>query len=229
MSEKPISFNAEMVRAILAGQKIMTRRILKPQPLPENDGLEMQIAAPTSINLEPGTRFWRELTPTGVSAGRVLPYQPGDLLWVKETFLKCTGCYGRPGLIYKADARHVPAHRWKPSTNMPRWASRITLEVTGVRIERVQEISEGDAIAEGIYPTSVEVSAPIYSATRWVAPGVLHTNIYNEPDNYAPVYLNPATAFECLWNTIYAKKPENQWEANPWVVVIEFKKLNGSG
>jgi hypothetical protein len=157
MREKPILFSGPMVRAILAGTKTQTRRIVKPQPPTGCTGME-------SIDSPPfqGFRFlpvglWPEDPRYG---NRSCPYgQPGGRLWVRETWAWCTKADGHH--IYKADGDgigncHVDGDRWRPSIFMPRWASRITLEITEVRVQRLQEISVQDAIAEGIAksPTS---------------------------------------------------------------------------
>lgn len=145
MRERPILFSAPMVRAILAGQKTQTRRIVKPQPL--------------------GDTAWKNDDQWIVSGhgeagdtGLHCPYgQPGDRLWVRETW-----AYGIHALAAKSDADGPFVYaadqttqgrlcdRWRPSIHMPRAASRITLEITGVRVERLRDISEDDAYAEGV-------------------------------------------------------------------------------
>ena len=138
--ERPIILNSEMVRAVLEGKKTQTRRPIKPQP--DADGLA-RLA---------GQWVWND---TDAREYRCPFGHPGDYLWVKETF--ATGIPGCPsGVTYRAD--HIdpngdgPANpiKWRPSIHMPRWASRITLEIINVRVEQVQEISEDDAKAEGI-------------------------------------------------------------------------------
>lgn len=125
---------------------------------------------------------------------------PGQRLWVRETWAES----GYKRIEYKAfpadgsDFRCVT--RWKPSIHMPRWASRITLEVTGVRVERVQEISERDAEAEGIDESGTSCT------------------VCNEP------YACAVDGFACLWNSINAKRGYS-WESNPWVWVVEFKQI----
>jgi hypothetical protein len=171
MAEHPILFTGEMVRAILDGRKTMTRRVVKPQPS-NPGGLWQGQNPPKSPNCETPLGHF-------VFLGRdyYCPHgQPGMTLWVRETWAAVHLCidpetgyaddwhgshdippgngggYWTP--MYAADDH--PSHyddrgwQWRPSTHMPRWASRITLEITGVRVERVQEISEEDAIAEGM-------------------------------------------------------------------------------
>jgi hypothetical protein len=173
--ERPIAFTGEMVRAILDGRKSQTRRVAKPQPgdNPRDDGYESTILARC-------------------------PYgRPGDLLWVKETW--CGGQYGT-AYFYKSDwQEHDYGPRWKSQRFMPRKASRILLEVTGVRVERVRDISIEDACDEGIYqknPTWEDICPP-----------------------------DPREDFEELWDSINGKKPGKSWDDNPWVWVIEFKRV----
>ena len=123
MADRPILFSAPMVRALLAGTKTQTRRVCK---------LDVRSGMP-----EPELASLLRCCPYGV---------PGDRLWVRETWAPLT-----VGYAYRADPvwNAPPADRWHPSIHMPRAASRITLEVTGVRVERLQDISEADVIAEG--------------------------------------------------------------------------------
>ena len=143
MKERPILFSGPMVRALLAGTKTQTRRVVKKLPITlnrETNSLEVD-----GENIANG-RFAKLVA---------CPYgQPGDRLWVRETF----GHFERndnftPGceVFYRADGECLEIKPWRPSIHMPRWASRITLEITSVRVERLQDISEADAIAEGVY------------------------------------------------------------------------------
>lgn len=149
MTEKPIIFSAPMVRAVIAGEKTQTRRVITPQP-------------PTMIYND-GTNRWY---PSGVWGGKDwhAKYEAGDLLWVRETFgSSLLGDY--TFLQYKATVdtddpcaypidfaqyEKIESKSWRPSIFMPRWASRITLRVTSVRAQRLQDINEDDAAAEGI-------------------------------------------------------------------------------
>lgn len=148
MNEKPILFSGEMVRAILDGRKVMTRRVMKPQP-----------------NLADGKwrfngRTWEKHL--GYPIGHDVPLspygRPGDLLWVRETWgVGMPYHHWKPSQIpqsahieYRATSKVADTfHAWKPSIFMPRWASRLTLRVTAVKVERVQDITTGDAIMEG--------------------------------------------------------------------------------
>ena len=177
MKYHPILFSGPMVRAILEGRKTQTRRVVKPQP-------ERSLVA-DSKNRAP-LAFWMD------NKEWIKPrYQPGDRLWVKETWCN----YDDWLYIYKATPPNW-AHNigWSPSTHMPRDAARITLEVTNVRVERLQEISEKDAKAEG---------APCIEMAG--SPGVsTHTN-----------------GFATLWDSL--AKPGTRWDNDPWVWVVEFK------
>lgn len=134
---KPIIFSGPMVRAILEGRKSQTRRLLKPQPNSGPDG--------KMVNL--GSGSWG--LSDGILSGEWKLASPGDRLWVREAWAKDGDCplQYRAGPHVADDALGV---RWRPSIHMPRWASRITLEVTEVRVQRLQDISEEDARAEGV-------------------------------------------------------------------------------
>lgn len=206
MKERPILFSGAMVRALLAGTKTQTRRVVKPQP-----PADKQRAA----WYEPGVMGWAPPEVPSQHWHRVrCPYgRPGDRLWVRETWMPdppFDGTWGytawagsRIGQIaavperfkhpafcnYRASWLHGTYDlRWTPGIHMPRWASRITLEVTGVRVERLQEISEADAAAEGAY---TDPACPAYDAYRDV------------------------------WEQINGA---GSWAANPWVWVIEFRR-----
>lgn len=192
MKERPILFSGPMVRAILDGRKTQTRRVVKPQRHAEQ---------------------WPE-------CGCICPYgAPGDRLWVRETWgtLACYDCYPPKVLSlhsfdrgwsesFLATACDGAVKKWRPSIHMPRWASRITLEVTGVRVERLQEISEGDAKAEGA----------LWRAGDGCAWGWRH-DLQNEF-----VHETAKESFAELWDIINGA---GSWEANPWVWVVEFKRL----
>ena len=174
MKERPILFNTDMVRAILDGRKTQTRRIVKPQPL------------------EGGK----------VDSTWIRPFAKGQRLWVRESWAWYPLDHDPTCVIYRADYPHgTPCppeyERWRPCIHMPRWASRILLEVTAVRVERLQDISEADAQAEG--------------ATGQCPVGNLR--IYNE----APL----AYHFAQIWEQAHP----NTWDQNPWVWVIDFQRI----
>ena len=222
MKERPILFNGEMVRAILDGRKTMTRRIVKPQPPFEPEGYEcgpfyrLMDAEPIAYGFcdEDGNDF-------------KCPYgQPGDRLWVRETWCPVNdeAFDGEKWIDYRATPKYEESHpagwdnapgdpealSWKPSIHMPRWASRILLEITSVRVERLQEITPNDCEAEGIQGKSL--------------PSPVRGQPYEEYNNGdGLVYTSPTLAFRALWESINGKK--HPWESNPWVWVIEFKRL----
>lgn len=192
MKARPMLMSAPMVRAILAGNKTQTRRVVKPQPQRVDGGVPFG-DAPDWAHAEPGCAVMR------------CPYgKPGDRLWVRETWN--TSANVLPPIsepyIYAADLGPTGVSRWaaswKPSIHMPRAASRITLEVTGVRVERVQDISVADAIAEGVN---------------------IHPDHHSKPRE--SIY-SPVQAYRDLWESINGT---GSWEANPWVWVVEFKRL----
>lgn len=218
MKERPILFSAEMVRAILEGRKTQTRRVMKSQPYSNgfhwngNDILcHNDYLPPSAMLLDVGTRK----NPCVISSVEDrfeynCPYgQPGDRLWVRETWaarpcqdhLSPSQCDDE-GLWWKASISPFPTGlagchgKWRPSIHMPRWASRILLEITDIRVERLQDICEDDAKGEG-YPVLQEENVP-----------------------------HPKNWFELLWDSINAKRGFG-WDSNPWVWVIEFKRLEG--
>lgn len=206
MNEKPILFSAAMVLAILEGRKTQTRRVVNPQPMEDFSWARRGAKYPSTFykNLDVMQTWMRKDCPYG---------QPGDRLWVKETF-KCEELehYGEDGVRFRADGvfrgiensreasdKWADAYReggkWRPSIFMPRWASRIILEVVNVRVERVQEIREADAKAEG---------ATLDNSGRLEGIG------------------NFVDGFAIIWDKINKKRGFG-WDVNPWVWVVEFK------
>jgi hypothetical protein len=203
MTERPILFSGPMVRAILDGRKTVTRRVVKGA----------------------AAKWLIDFTPEFVAdrANDLCPYgMPGDRLWVRETWmdLRGTGVEHRPTpdsplqrYAYGADsppgsasdeARKDFGLKWRPSIHMPRAASRLLLEITAVRVERLQDISEKQALAEGISPLSS---------------GRFHCGHDEEGQITSK---SPVTAFAWLWNGING---EGSWAENPWVWVVEFKRV----
>lgn len=204
MKSRPILFKDEMIRAILEGRKTQTRRVIKPQPLAlTSDGLPFAQTADDE-------RFGR--------LGKVIacPYgQSGDQLWVRETFTDEAGGiwpYLGEHISYRADPLQPLCERWTPSIHMPRWASRIALELTGVRVERLQNISEADAIAEGAEGHYIE--------NGWYWRNYLLTD---EDAAVSPMFTCPKESFRSLWESINGADSR---EANPWVWVIQFKRIH---
>ena len=226
--ERPILFSGAMVRAILEGRKTMTRRVVKPQPHAGVDAVKWQDVIVTGCNTQgqSGLAMMRG----GVIESEAIrcPHgQPGDRMWVRETFrIESVGThvpvkipYEDVGIVYAADGekknihREYPSalsrtcHNNKPSIFMPRWASRITLEVTGVRVERLLEISEQDAIAEGVERVRYAVEPHDAGFRDYIGDVVLRSARHS---------------FESLWVKINGRE---SWDANPWVWVVEFRMV----
>lgn len=231
MKERGMIFNGEMTRAILDGRKTQTRRIMKVQP--ENSELGLRRVVESKNGIDDGKYFWSQSDATGLKS-RSKPFAcpfgtVGDRIWVRETWSSdFANYYPNDRVWYAADNNrrldievvdgvrgiyspesdvHVP-FRWRPSIHMPRWASRILLEITDVRVERLNTISEEDVDAEGFagdYPTSVFPN---------LFPG--------EPKDWS--HLSMRGCYGVLWKSIYG---EESWKANPWVWVIEFKRVEG--
>lgn len=199
MKERPILFSGEMVRAILDGKKNQTRRVIKPQP--KGNFQFSQLA----ISKDPPEEayFW-----SGEKYGIFEKIKTGDRLWVRETWAPCIGgdCGPDNPVLYRADNFELYEKlTWKPSIFMPRWASRITLQVVKVRVERLQDISEEDAKAEGM---SLDVPAT-----------------YKKGKRTGTVFaINAKYKFAGIWNGIN-KDRGYSWESNPWVWVIEFRRI----
>lgn len=215
IKERPILFSAPMVRAILDGRKTQTRRIIKDHkgyhPVRRNSEFKL---------VEDG--LWRQYSDgTFTSSDWCCPYgKVGDRLWVRETW-RTNSIYDddKPSLIpdsasieYFADTNKdsLLAGKNRPSIFMPRWACRINLEITSVRVERLQDISDDDAKAEGIRPTPGRDIVD-----RWLV-----KNPKGSLSEYSSTQY-PVDAYKSLWESING--PES-WAANPWVWVIEFNK-----
>lgn len=206
MKERPILFSGPMVRALLAGTKTQTRRVVK---LPHLNPLGRWEALPWGGPNGGRTRGGETVPFQNVighsRTGEILgcPYgQPGDRLWVRETFAPLTA-----GYAYFADPiwNAPPADRWRPSIHMPRAASRILLEVTGVRVERLQDISEADAQAEGLLALSEGQDR------TWTVDGAAASEHELARDTYA-----------WLWDEINGA---GSWVRNDWVWVVEFRRI----
>lgn len=209
VKERPILFSAPMVRAILEGRKTQTRRVVKPQPIDGNTKYPGVYPAREYMGPKMTGKWGAYLGESGADF-HVSPYgKPGDRLWVRETWQAVQswqeyGVWFRDEIdadgaaiedvCYRADDPKPDEIGWRPSIFMPRRFSRITLEVTGVRVERLGEITEEDAIAEGSQP------------------------ILEPPDGGSAPH---AEGFRQLWNSIHGP---GAWQSNPWVWVIEFKR-----
>ncbi|HHR5717041.1 TPA: hypothetical protein ACS621_003970 [Klebsiella pneumoniae] len=201
ITERGMIFNAEMVRALLDGRKTQTRRPIKWKQTRFTEIGEREDGSkwPWSEDAEHACDFWHPC-PFGAV---------GDRIWVREAFRVHSRATDVATLVYKASERNswteqtrrVPVavcnkpatpEKWTPSLHMPRWASRILLEITDVRVERLRSMSQDDARAEGVIAASGPMEAGL--------------------------------AFRELWDSIYG---EESWKANPWVWVIEFKRVEG--
>lgn len=215
MKERPILFSALMVRALLAGTKTQTRRVVKPQFAMDAVPEEMCATNERGHQITGHSGLWWCAAEGDADVARRCPYgQPGDRLWVRECFCEDPLSFGA---LYRADGElDEPAlnagGKWRPSIHMPRWASRITLEVTGVRVERLQDISEADAVAEGI-----ERCEDFFECTTW--------RVYGEPEGSDVVAPDdPVGSYQSLWEFINGP---GSWDVNPWVWVVEFKRVKG--
>ncbi|MFW4932797.1 hypothetical protein [Pseudomonas aeruginosa] len=218
--ERPILFNDQMVRAILEGRKTVTRRVMKPQPTPSKDGGHHwpcnvhQSMLHVERELQNGEGCWCGLAEAACPFGK-----PGERLWVREAWtIDLLAAYSTEKgydseyeLRYRADdaAREIhvaPSEPdpylalydsqrgdWRPSIHMPRWASRVLLEITAVRVERLQDITPNQCIAEGAW---------------------------REKDKELGRGQEAIAAFADLW-----RSTGGDWDANPWVWVIEFKRV----
>lgn len=219
MKERPILFSGEMVRAILDDRKTQTRRVVKNQPSEDvNDGrwyADRYNGGPQWCWWgKPGTDVHNKVAH---HIGQVCPYgKPGDRLWVRERHARTDAIttiphYFADGPLPSISYRHdVSLLQSYPSIHMPRWASRITLEIVNVRVERVQEITEDDAKSEGApvgFRTVIPVDGKPVGATK----------PYTIPSSYIGGFAN-------LWDSINAKRGYG-WDFNPWVWVIEFRRI----
>lgn len=213
-------FNGEMVRAILDGRKTQTRRIMKPQPEPCPRGGHwwpsnvFKTMLHVEEEMQNGKGGWGGLVGDACPFGDV-----GDRIWVRETWAEA-GASAPDLKLYRANyPEHVPSIyenvppaeeiRWTPSIHMPRTASRIQMEITDVRVERLNAISEEDAEAEGIDMEALYDSQDCYDC-------IADHNMTGRP--------TVTGAFKYLWESIYG---EEGWKSNPWVWVIEFKLVEG--
>lgn len=232
MNIKPVIFNSEMIRALMEGRKTQTRRPIKPQP-PKESTLHRYYGDESPRPALKNTFGWfmpaaGDLWPCNDDDRISCPFgKVGDLLYVRETWGVADkwihDCETNPPrtIAYKADQEirnFDPPYivdtepwgwshmKWRPSIHMPRWASRLTLRITDVRVERVQDITEDDAKAEGIINCSTDLCD---SSTG-----------YYDYENQTCYVRFPSQSFSTLWNSIY-----NNWDQNPWVWVIKFEVI----
>jgi len=186
---KPVIFSTKMVQAILDGRKTMTRRIIKPQPKIVRKCRKGQIP----VAYYNGEKWIKS------------KYQPGDILYVRETWAPCAtinSWIDEANLyIYKADyTKQEVTWKWRPSIHMPKEAARLFLQVENVRVERLQDITEGDCYAEGI------IKVPLGEEMGWAE------------EQWA------IDKYSHLWDILNAKRGYG-WDVNPWVWVIEFERM----
>lgn len=232
MKERPILFSGRMVRAILAGRKTQTRRVIKPQPSEEIDPIRVErfttIKWSRDGEEEPGAEVFGAYSLDGEWGARCPYGEPGDQLYVRESWrgpLECDDMKPsdiQPGsdIRYEADGKarfwrdtvrfhDEPSYaedgfgRLRPSLFLPRWASRIELEITGVKVGRLQDISEADILAEGIEPVENDNVRELLSVRTGIR------------DRWAEG-----------WNKINGKRPGCSWEANPWLWCLTFKNVS---
>lgn len=227
MKDHPILFSGAMVRALLDGSKTQTRRVVKMPP-----------SWDCFVCADWGDGWWPYRSDDGESPNydnnetpMRCPYgQPGDRLWVRETFLDTQGTGvehrdeqgNRQRFAYAAEtapgsygdaARKDYGLKWKPSIHMPRAASRILLEVVSVRAERLRDCSKKDAIAEGIH---------CYEHSWRDAEYPLDDVAYEPVKGWPLRYSCPVQAYQALWESINGA---GSWDSNPWVWVVEFKRV----
>lgn len=210
--ERPIIFSAPMVRAILDGRKTQTRRIIKPQPetFTVENGRECDVAL-THVE---GDR-WPRIATGRVITRQEVRWRPGDRAWVRETWARHTCAedrayakgdghpWGTP--IYRATfgAMLAPVCEgftpWRSPVHMPRWASRLTLLIEGVRVQRLQDISEEDAVAEGAAGEGATV------------------------EGMPVIVRSPIEDFRDIWRTIHGP---DAWDRNPWVAALTFRAIH---
>jgi hypothetical protein len=241
MKYNPILFSTAMVQAILDDRKTMTRRIIKHDDLLENPDKFRFVGDSRTINIfRPAIKYddriwfdWEYKNSNAYSFIERCKWKPGDVLWVRESFI--SGCEMEDGYFkhdehgntitktwYKADGdlnqwytgdsdfpvENIP---WKPSIHMPKSACRIFLEVASVRVERLQDISIDDAVKEGIEPIT---HPPYNDVKKWG---------WRFKDYIGNSVCLPVASFQTLWQSINGPA---SWDANPWVWVVEFKRID---
>lgn len=228
MKERGMIFNGEMVLALLDGRKTQTRRPIKWKQTRFTEIGEREDGSkwPWSEDVEHACDFWHPC-PFGAV---------GDRIWVRETFAALESgsyeqvkpqeghCqdlrYAATDRLAKSDA-DIRGYKWVPSIHMPRWASRILLEITDVRVERLNAISEEDAQREGVH---TEVWDQTVVARNYAARDEFFQFWSEDMPHYVEMNQLYRSSFRSLWESIYGAE---NWQANPWVWVIEFKRVEG--
>lgn len=219
MSDRPILFSGPMVRALIAGTKTQTRRVLKkPKWAEPSCDFEIEADGPYIV-----------VAATGCTAKVPTRYAVGDRLWVRETWQGLSFGDYEPTESKVCDVRFaatdalgqaskaVRGYPWRPAIHMPRWASRLTLTVTDVRVERLQDISEEDALAEGVerlhhgfYPYGISTFMTVFVDGKEV-PAQCCTSAHD--------------SYMLLWDSINGR---GAWDANPWVAAYTFTVEHGN-
>ena len=215
MKEHPILFSTKMVCAILSGMKTQTRRPIPVFPQPKQKIYHVA-KDKYCFATDCGNGYV-----SGMSENFRKPYEVGDRLWVRETYRPI---FGQTGELISVDYKADPPEKWgrlgdvvgapvkwRPSIHMPRWASRITLEIKAIRAEPLLDISDEDAVKEGIYRSiSSDPEIPYPLATDWDGNerGLIPSVAYMD--------------FAMEWRSIYPNGPKS-WDAAPWVWVIDFE------
>lgn len=239
MRDHPILFSAPMVRALIAGTKTQTRRILKPQPYPLEGrpgfwnasgvvGGRICISDRDLLNLhrkpKPGDRIYVREAIRAVDDQDTYDFQieyiaDGDRYKVAEHDDRSSDAYGKWWnlLAYRSDDPDLTGGKIVPPMHMPRWASRITLIVEDVKVERLQDISEEDAIAEGVVKAKVPFEYDVGDIDQdWYAvPG------FDDPGTG----ISAVDMYATLWNGING---EGSWQSNPWIVAYSFRRIMGN-
>jgi hypothetical protein len=222
IKERPIIFSGPMVRAILEGRKTQTRRVIK-------NPYAKHASRVHSYNCGAEFDF---ILPSGDGRIELCPYgKPSDRLWVRETWALtgsqadvklneyfCPEMVLADHMIFRADCDGYDnaSQSWRPSIYMPRWASRIDLEITGIRVERLTDISNADAISEG----ALSVRTPEWDAKHFPEWKYQWEEAIKKGEK-PPIGPLPKQTHAALWNEINGK---GSWDTNPWVWVIEFKR-----
>lgn len=226
--ELPILFNTEMVRAILDGRKKCTRRIVKiPNYIKQqDDGLYTLFAEGTCYENQHFEEIVQYLKK---------PYQPGDILYVRETWGHPISLNSDKQYVFRADkiaesGFKNDSHIWYPSIHMPKEAARIWLKITDVRVERLQEITEVQAQAEGIRGYSKDGNLYKYAVTDdwWIDFHNKHRKSFFGGTWWQDMPRTAREAFSYLWNNTIKKFDLGRygWDANPYVFVIEFIRID---
>lgn len=240
--EHPIIFTGLMVQAIMENKKTMTRRMLKPQPLRHDDIIKMP------INLEDyskeikkwSKKGYRVIYTDGILSGMIGPkvkYNVGDLLWVRESFnielypVAPEGDKDELLYYYKATEKEFTDMRWKPSIHMPKSAARIWLEITDLKIERLQSISEEDILSEGVrYHVSQDnhVLFEIGDNRAWdFMPEQWKIDRYVENRGKEKHVTTEKEIMFAHWAELWCSiNGRESWETNPWVLALSFKRTS---